>query len=155
MGASNPATSIGPELVGETAAEQDENEAERDEVGEDEADDRDRCQGNVADEGLGEPHQGPRHQGPHRRRQSIEELIEVGGQAGLYVEDREAEHEDEARQHEPEPGEETPELAAAQATEVDAELMGLGPGEHLVDAEELLEALLRDPMLLIDALLLD
>ena len=69
----------------------------------------------------------------------------MAGEVGLDVEDREAEHEDEAGQHEAEAGEEAAELAAAQAAEVDAELVRLGAGEHLVDGEQLLEALLGDP----------
>lgn len=61
------------------------------------------------------------------------------GQVGFDVEDREAEHEQEARQHEAEAGEEAAELAASQSPEVDAELVSLGAGEHLIDREELLE----------------
>src|SRR6476620_12690774 len=79
----------------------------------------------------------------------------MAGKAGLDVENREAQHEDEARQHDPEPGEEAAELAAPQPAEVDAELMRLGAGKDLVDGEHLLEAGLRDPPLLVDALALD
>ncbi len=78
----------------------------------------------------------------------------MGGEVGLDVEDREPEHEDEARQHESEPGTEVAELAASQAAEVDAELVRLGAGEHLIDGEQLLEGLLVDPAFFIDALAL-
>src|SRR5213592_4827513 len=74
---------------------------------------------------------------------------------GLDVEDREAEHEDEAGQHESQAGEEPAQPAAAQSTEVDAELVGLGAGQHLVDGEQALEAPLGDPPLFIDALALN
>jgi hypothetical protein len=90
-----------------------------------------------------------------RGRESVEELVEVAGEVGLDVEDRQPEHQDEARQHEAEPGEEAAELAAANPPEVDAELVGLRAGEDLVDGEKLLELLLGDPVLLVDALALD
>src|SRR4051795_8007221 len=77
------------------------------------------------------------------------------GQIGLDVEDRKPEHEDETGQHESEPSEETTELSAAKPPKVDAQLVSLGSGEHLVDGEQLLEGLLGDPVLLVDALALD
>ena len=79
----------------------------------------------------------------------------MAGQVGLDVERREAEHEDEAGQHEAKPGEEAAPLAAAVAAEVDAELVRLRAGEHLVDGEQTLEVRLADPPFLIYALALD
>ena len=55
----------------------------------------------------------------------------------------------------PSPARKPAELAAAHPAEVDAELVRLGPGQHLVDGERLLEGLLGDPALLVDALALD
>ena len=104
---------------------------------------------------LAEPDQGAGDERTHRRGQPVEEAIQVAGQICLDVEDREAEHEDEARQHEAEAGEEAAHLAAAEAAEVDAELMSLWAGEDLVDGEQFLEAQLGDPPLLIDELPLD
>src|SRR5262249_34683629 len=80
---------------------------------------------------------------------------EVTGEVRLDVERREAEHQDEARQHEAEASEEPAPFAPAVAAEVDAELVCLGAGEHLIDREQALEVGLADPPFLIDALALD
>ena len=104
---------------------------------------------------LAEPDQGARDKRSDRRRQSVEEVVQVAGQVGLDVEDREAEHEQEAGQHEAEAGEEAAQPAAAQAAEVDAELVRLRAGKDLVDGEQSFEARLGDPLLFIDALALD
>ena len=77
------------------------------------------------------------------------------GEVGLHVQDRQPQHQDEAGQHEPEAREEAAELAASEPAEVDAQLVRLGPGEHLVDGQRLLEGVLVDPALLVDALALD
>ena len=99
--------------------------------------------------------QGPGDQGADRGREPVEEFVQVRGEISLDVEDREAKHQDEAGQHEPQSGEEAAELATAQPTEVDAELVRLGTGQHLVDGECLLEGLLGDPSLLVHTLVLD
>jgi hypothetical protein len=52
-------------------------------------------------------------------------------------------------------GEKPTRLAAADASEVDAELVRLGTGEDLKDGEGLLEIRFGDPPLLVDALVLD
>jgi hypothetical protein len=52
-------------------------------------------------------------------------------------------------------GKEAGQLAAPQPAEVDAELMRLGAGKHLVDRQLPLEGPLVDPALLVDALALD
>ena len=150
-----PAFPVGPELIGEPTGKQNEDEADRDEVGEDEADDGDSRQGNVADEGLGQPNQCSGNESTDSRGEAIEETVQVPGQAGLDIEDREAEHQDEAGEHEAEAGEEAAQLAPSEAAEVDAELVGLGSRQHLIDGEELLEGVLGDPVLLVDALVLD
>src|SRR6266550_6283676 len=113
-----PTIAVGPELVCDPATEQDQDEARRGEVGEHEAHHRYDCQRDVADESSRKPHEGSRHQSTDCGGQPVEELIEMGCQARLDVENREAEHEDEARQHEAEAGEEAAELAAAEASEV-------------------------------------
>ena len=155
VGAIGPAPPVRPQLVGDAAAEQDQDEGDPHPQGQGETDYGDDRQRHVGDERFAEPDQGAGDQRPDRRRQPVEEAVQVPGEIGLDVEDREAEHEDEARQHEPEAGEEAAELAAAQAAEVDAELVGLGAGKDLVDRQQLLEARLVDPAFLIDALVLN
>ena len=51
----------------------------------------------VGDERFAEPDQRARDEGADGRRQAVEEVVEVAGEVRLDVEDREAEHEDEAR----------------------------------------------------------
>jgi hypothetical protein len=81
--------------------------------------------------------------------------VQVAGDVRADIERREGEHEQKAGEHEAEPGKEPAQLAAAQAPEVDAELVRLRAGEHLVDGELAFEARLADPHLFIDALALD
>jgi hypothetical protein len=97
----------------------------------------------------------PRHHGADRRREAVEDLVELAGQIGLHVEGREAQHEQEPGEHETEPGEEAAQLAAAEPSQVDAELVGLRPRQHLVHGERPLEGLLRHPALGVHALVLD
>ena len=92
-----------------------------------------------------EPDDGAGDDRADRRGEPVEELVEVAGEARLDVGDRERQHQHEAGQHEAEAGGEAAELAAAQAAEVDAELVRLGAREHLVDGERLAEGLLRRP----------
>ena len=154
-GPAEPARGVPPDLVDEAAAEQDEDEARVREQGQGEAGDGDQDEWGVGEEGSAEPDNRPGDERADRGREPVEEGLQVAGEVGLDVEDREAEHEQEARQHEAEAGEEAAEPAAAQAPEVDAELVRLGTGEDLVDGELALEGLLGDPPLLVDALALD
>src|SRR6202011_4892856 len=101
------------------------------------------------------PDQAAGDQGSDGCPEAIEECVQVPGDVGLDVEDREGEHENESRQHEPESGDETTQLAATQPAEVDAQLVRLGPRKHLVYGENLLKGVLRDPMLFVHALALD
>ena len=134
---------IRPQLVGEPGRQQHQHEARRGEGGQREGGDGDRGQPPVGDEGPARAAP-PRAAttAPTAAREAVEERVEMAREVGLDVEDREAEHEDEARQHEAEPGEEAAELAAAQPPEVDAQLVRLRPGKHLVDGEHLLERVL-------------
>ena len=153
--APSPAPGVRPQLVGEPSTEQDQDEVRVSEQRQGEARDRDQRQRDVRDEGAAEADDRPRDDRADRRCQAVEELVEMPGQVRLDVEDRQGQHQDEAGQHEAEAGEEAAELAAAEASEVDAELVRLGTGEDLKDGEGLLEALLGDPSLLVDALVLD
>ena len=125
-GAAAPARGVRPQLVGDAAAEQDEDEARRGEDRQGEGGERDQRQRQVGDEVAAEADQRPRDERADRGGQAVEELLELAGEVGLDVEDREAEHEHEAGQHEAEPGEQAAQLAAAQPPEVDAELVRLG-----------------------------
>ena len=73
----------------------------------------------------------------------------------LLVQPGDPEHEQQSRQHEAEPGEQSAEPPALHHPEVDAELVRLGPGKHLVDGEQPVEARRRDPLLFLDQLALD
>ena len=76
---------------------------------------------------------------------------EAEGEAGPA----EAEHEEEPRQHEAEPRDDGAGAAPGEHPEPDAELVGLGPGEDLVDGQGAMEALDGHPPLLLDELLLE
>ena len=136
MRPAQPALGVRPQLVGEPAPSRTRTKLASSEQRQREAGDGYQRQRDVGDEGAAEADQRPGDDRPHRCRQAVEELVEVAGEVGLDVEDREAEHEDEAGQHEAEAGEKPAELAAAEATEVHAELVRLGPGQDLVDGEE-------------------
>ena len=102
-----------------------------------------------------ETYERPRDHSADGGLQPVEELVEMPGEVGLDVEDRQRQHEHEAGQHEAEASEEAAELAAPDPAEVDAQLVRLRARKHLVDGERLLEGLLVDPVLLVDALALE
>ena len=152
---SSPAVGVRPQLVGEAGADEHEREPDAGEQGEHERDRREGRERGVGDERAREAPEGAGDERADRGLEPVEELVELLGESGLDVGHRQGEHEEEAGQHEAEPGQEAAELAAAQAAEVDAQLVGLRAGEDLVDGERLLEGLLVDPALLVDALALD
>jgi len=79
----------------------------------------------------------------------------VVGKLHLDVQDRQRQHQQEAGQHEADLRKQATYLAASYPAEINAQLVRLGAGQHLVDGQRLLEGLLVDPVLLVDALALD
>src|SRR5215218_4427398 len=150
-----PAASVGPQLIGDPGAQQYGEEAGGGDYGEREGREREHGQRQVGDERAAQSDEGSRDQRADARFEAVEHLVEMLGQVGLDVEDRQDEHQQEAGQHEPEPGQERSALAAPDPTEVDAQLVRLGAWQYLIDGEGLRERLLVDPALLLDALALD
>src|ERR671911_520682 len=149
------ARGVCPQLVGESGTEQYKRKARGCEHRQSERGDGEQRQRNVRDERMAQPHKRAGHNRPYRRRQPVEQLVEVVGKIGLGVQDGQRQHQDKAGQHEAEPREEAAELATTNPAEVDAQLVRLGPREYLIDGKRLLERLLVDPVLLVDALTLD
>ena len=84
---------------------------------------------------LADPVDGANDQRDHHRLDAEEDRAE-GGLRNIEpeIEPGQGEHQHEARQHEAEPGEKAAEAFPGEHSHMDAELMRLGPGQHLVDS---------------------
>jgi hypothetical protein len=149
------AFTVRPQLVGDAAADKDEDEGGVGEHRQREAGDGDQRQRDISDERAAEADDRTGDERADRGVEPVEERVEIRGQVGLDVEGRQRQHEDETGQHEADASCEAAELARPGAAEVHAELMGFRPRKHLVDGKGLAKGLVRDPVLLVDAFALE
>ena len=95
----------------------------------------------------------PSHHGRDGRLGPVEHRPEDRGiHADRDVGPAQDEHENQAGEHESQAGEQTPDATPGAHAEVHAQLAGLGTGKDLVDREDGIELVGRDPVLLVHQL---
>ena len=92
---------------------------------------------------LGDDHQ-------HRRRHSGEDGGDDRGVTGAHVEGGQHQEGHHTRQHEQDPGDQPTDHPVQQPSDVDRQLLSLGPRQQGAERQGMQEALLADPTLLVD-----
>ena len=86
----------------------------------------------------------------HRRRDRGEHGGDDRGVPGAHVEGGQHQQGQHTRQHEQDSGDQAPDHPVQQPSDVDRQLLGLGPGQQGAEGKRVEKSLLPDPALLID-----